>query len=87
MALLYYATDDARELDGRTEKRTQLRLEELQEHGSYSNEIKFQYIPGWIELHFQDISDVVYHTSVAIYMFSTIYFGVFCGDGAVSSYS
>ena len=31
--------------------------------GSYSNnEIKFQYIPGWIELNFQDFSDVVYHT-------------------------
>ena len=54
--------------------------------GSYSNnEIKFQDIPGWIEVNFQDFSDVVYRTSVAINMLSTIYFGVFCGDGAFSS--
>ena len=42
--------------------------------GSYSNnEIKFQYIPGWIELNFQDFSDsdVVHHTSVAINMLSS----------------
>ena len=42
----------------------------------------FQYIPGWMELNFQDISDAVNHTSVVISMLSTIYFGVFCGDGA-----
>ena len=35
--------------------------------GLYSNkEIKFQYIPGWIELNFQDISDVEYQKKVAI---------------------
>ena len=28
----------------------------------------FQYIPGWVELNFQDISDTVYHTSIAIKM-------------------
>ena len=56
-------------------------------HGSYSNnEIKFQDIPGWIELNFQDFSDEVYHTSVAINMLSTIYFGVSCGDGAFREY-
>ena len=33
----------------------------------------FQYIPGWIELNFQDFSDsdVVHHTSVAINMLSS----------------
>ena len=32
------------------------------DQGSYSNkQIKFQYIPGWIELNFQDISDAVSH--------------------------
>ena len=31
----------------------------------------FQYIPGWIELNFQDFSDVAYRTSVAINMLST----------------
>ena len=31
--------------------------------GSYSNkEMRFQYIPGWMELNFQDISGAVYHT-------------------------
>ena len=72
------------------------------QQGSYSNnEIKFQDIPGWIELNFQDFSDsdVVHHTSVAINMLSsgrksceghdrrrrTIYFGLFCGDKAFSS--
>ena len=48
----------------------------------------FQYIPGWIGLIFQDFSDVAYHTSEAINMLSTIYFGVLCGgDGTFSSYS
>ena len=28
--------------------------------------MKFQYIPGWIELNFQDISCAVYHTNVEI---------------------
>ena len=33
--------------------------------GLYSNEeIKCQYIPGWIELNLQDISDVVHQTSL-----------------------
>ena len=59
--------------------------------GSYSNkEIVpvyssiFQYVPGWIELNFQDISDVVYHTSVAINMLSCIYFATFGGGGTFS---
>ena len=40
--------------------------------GSYSNnKIKFQYIPGWIEKHFQDIY-AVYHTRIAINMFSSV---------------
>ena len=35
--------------------------------GPYSNkEIQIQYLPGWIELNCQDISDAVYETSVAI---------------------
>ena len=42
--------------------------------------IKFQHIPGWIELNFQDISDEVHHTSAAI----NLYFVVF-GD-AFGSY-
>ena len=37
------------------------------------------------KLHFQDFSDVVYHTSVAINTLSTIYFGIFCDNGAFSS--
>ena len=58
----------------------------LSYHGSYSNkEIKFQYIPGWTELNFQNISDAVYQTSVAIDTTSSIYFDTF-GD-AFSSYS
>ena len=33
--------------------------------GSYSNEeIQFQYIPGWVQLNFQDISYAAYRTSV-----------------------
>ena len=40
--------------------------------GSYSNqEIKFQYIPVWIELNFQDISDGVYHTRLEMNMIIT----------------
>ena len=55
--------------------------------GSYSNnEIKFKDIPGWIEQNFLDCSDMVCHTSVAINMLSTIYFGVFCGNGAKLMY-
>ena len=39
----------------------------LNAQGSYSTkEIKFQNIAVWIELNFQDISDAVYHTNVAI---------------------
>ena len=41
----------------------------LYKQGSYRNkEIKFQYTctPGWIELNFEDISDAVYRTSIAI---------------------
>ena len=46
--------------------------------GSCSNkEIKFQHIPGWIEVNVQDISETVYHTSVAINMLSKIYFAIF----------
>ena len=41
--------------------------------GSYSNkEIKFQYIPGWVELNFQDISGAVYHTNIDIKKLSRI---------------
>ena len=30
------------------------------QQGLYGNkEIKFQYLPGWIELNFQDISDLI----------------------------
>ena len=44
----------------------------LSMQGSYSNnKIKFQYIPGWIEKHFQDIY-AVYHTRIAINMFSSV---------------
>ena len=51
-------------------------------HGSNSNkEIKFQYLPGWTEQNFQDVSDAVYHTSIAINMLSSMYFG-----GEFSSY-
>ena len=39
--------------------------------GSYSNkEMRFQYIPGWIELNFQDISRAVYHSNVEINILS-----------------
>ena len=42
--------------------------------GSYSNnEIIFQDIPGWIEQNFQDFSDMVYHTSVAIKLCSQLF--------------
>ena len=55
-------------------------------HESCSNkEIQFQYISGWIELHFQDIPDAVYQTSVVINMFSSIDFGAL--GGAFSSHS
>ena len=36
--------------------------------------IKFRFIPEWIEHNFQNNSDAVYHTSVAINMLSNIYF-------------
>ena len=36
--------------------------------------IKFQFTPEWIEHNFQNNSDAVYHTSVAIKMLSNIYF-------------
>ena len=50
--------------------------------GSYNNEeLKFQYIPGWIELNFQDISDVVGPMSCS----HVFFFAVF--GGAFSSYS
>ena len=40
-------------------------LQQMQ--GSYSNkEMRFQYIPGWVELNFQDISGAVYHTNIDI---------------------
>ena len=39
-----------------------------------NKEIIFQYLPAWIELNFKDISDVVYHASVAINMLSGIRF-------------
>ena len=38
----------------------------------YSNKDKFQYILGWIELNFQDITHMVYHTSIAINILSSI---------------
>ena len=51
------------------------RIKLLLQHGSYSiKDEKFQKIPGWIELNFQDISDVVYRTNVAINMVLSIYF-------------
>ena len=34
--------------------------------------IIFQYIPGWIELNFQDISGAVYHTNKEINILSRI---------------
>ena len=42
---------------------------------------KFQYIPGWIELNFQDISDAIYQANVAINILSlaSIYLGAFGG--------
>ena len=46
----------------------------------------FQYIPGWVELNFQDISDTVYHTSIAINMLLSIYFTIFGGGGTFSSH-
>ena len=38
--------------------------EQVSAQGSYGKkESKFQYIPGWIELNFQDIPGTVYRTS------------------------
>ena len=54
----------------------------IYQQSSHSNkEIKFKYIPGWIELIFQDISDAVYHTGRAVNYASktSIYFTVFGG--------
>ena len=53
--------------------------------GSYVILKKIQYIPGWIELNFHDISDAyTYQTSVEINTLSSIYFGGF--GGTFSSY-
>ena len=42
--------------------------------GSYSNkEMRFQYIPGWVELNFQDISGPVYHTNIDINKLTSTY--------------
>ena len=46
----------------------------------------FQYIPGWVEINFQDISDTVYHTSVAVNMLLNIFFTVFGGGGTFISH-
>ena len=53
------------------------------QQGAYSNtEIKFQYIPG-CKVNLKDISIVVYDTSVAINMLSSIY----SDDGTFGSHS
>ena len=41
--------------------------------GLYSNkEMRFQYIPGWIELNFQDMYGALYHTNIDINILSRI---------------